>query len=59
MKIRVIADVTLGDDELHAGQDAIVSDDDGQALIALGAATPLPEGELGGFAVPMPTVAGD
>lgn len=55
MKIRIVADVTLGDEELIAGQDAIVSDEDGQALITLGAATPLPENQHGGFAVPMPS----
>jgi hypothetical protein len=55
MKIRPLVDIVVGDDELIAGQDAIVSDDDGLALIALGAATALPEDERGGFAVPMPS----
>jgi len=54
MKIRLLADYALGDVPLLAGQMAIVSDEDGAAIIAAGAAEELAENTHGGFAVPMP-----
>jgi hypothetical protein len=54
MKIHLLSDYALGDVPLIAGQSAIVSDEDGAALIALGVAVALTEDERGGFSVPMP-----
>jgi hypothetical protein len=51
----MLMDYLLGDAQLIAGQAAIVSDEDGAAIIAAGAGESLPEDERGGFSVPMPT----
>jgi hypothetical protein len=57
MKVLISLDTELYGEVLKAGQLAIVSDSDGAALIALGVAVALTEGERGGFAVPMQTGA--
>jgi len=54
MKVRLLVPREIAGELLEAGQNAIVSDDEGVALIAAGAAEALDEGSLGGFAVPMP-----
>ena len=54
MKVRLLVPREIAGELLEAGQGAIVSDDEGVALIAAGAAEALDEGSLGGFAVPMP-----
>lgn len=53
VKVRLLAEREVAGELLEAGRSAIVSDDEGAALIAAGAAEALDEGSLGGFAVPM------
>lgn len=57
MKIRLTQNALVHGVPLQADDLAIVSDDEGAALIALGVAIALTEDERGGFAVPMQTEA--
>jgi hypothetical protein len=57
MKIRLTQNALVNGVPLQAGELAIVSDDEGAALIALDVAIALTEDERGGFAVPMQTGA--
>jgi hypothetical protein len=57
MKVRLLVPREIAGELLEAGQGVIVSDDEGAALVAAGAAEALDEAALGGFAVPM--VRGD
>jgi hypothetical protein len=54
MKVLIVTDVMLGDEQLWAGQMAIVSQEDGDSLIVAGRAVQMDEDGKGGFAVPMP-----